>query len=49
MHDILTPPTDSGCSKLSPILPYRPGPLFGKLSHSSVRHGGHHTTQRCAE
>jgi soluble lytic murein transglycosylase-like protein len=32
MHDILTPPTDSGCSKLSPIFPYRPGPLMGKRS-----------------
>jgi soluble lytic murein transglycosylase-like protein len=32
MHDILTPPTDSGCSKLSPIFPYRPGPLTGKRS-----------------
>ena len=32
MHDILTPPTDSGCSKLSPIFPYRPGPLIGKRS-----------------
>jgi soluble lytic murein transglycosylase-like protein len=32
MHDILTPPTDSGCSKLSPIVPYRPGPLIRKRS-----------------
>ena len=32
MHDILAPPTDSGCSKLSPIFPYRPGPLMGKRS-----------------
>jgi len=32
MHDILAPPTDSGCSKLSPIFPYRPGPLIGKRS-----------------
>jgi soluble lytic murein transglycosylase-like protein len=31
MHDILTP-TDSGCSKLSPIFPYRPSPLMGKRS-----------------
>lgn len=32
MHDILTPPTDSGCSKLSPVFPCRPGPLMGKRS-----------------
>ena len=32
MRDILTPPTDGGCSKLSPIFPYRPGPLMGKRS-----------------
>jgi hypothetical protein len=32
MHDILTPSTDSGCSKLSPIFPYQPGPLIGKRS-----------------
>lgn len=32
MHDILTPPTDSGCSTSSPIFPYRPGPLIGKRS-----------------
>ena len=32
MHDILTPPTDSGCSKLSTIFPYRPGPLIEKRS-----------------
>ena len=32
MHDILTPPTDCGCSKSSPIFPYRPSPLIGKRS-----------------
>jgi soluble lytic murein transglycosylase-like protein len=32
MHDILTPPTDSGRAKLSPILPCRPGPFIGKCS-----------------
>ena len=32
MHNILTPPTDSGCSKLCPIFPYRPSPLMGKRS-----------------
>jgi soluble lytic murein transglycosylase-like protein len=32
MHDILTPLTDSGCSKLSPIFPCRPGPLIRKRS-----------------
>ena len=32
MHDILTPPTDSGCSTSSPIFPYRPGPLIRKRS-----------------
>lgn len=32
MHDTLTPPTDSGCSKLSPIIPCRPGPLTGERS-----------------
>ena len=30
MHDILTPSIHSGCSKFSPIFPYRPGPLIGK-------------------
>jgi len=32
MHDILTPSIHSGCSKFSPIFPYRPGPLIGKRS-----------------
>jgi soluble lytic murein transglycosylase-like protein len=32
MHDILAPPTDSGCSKLSPIFPYRPGSSIRKRS-----------------
>jgi soluble lytic murein transglycosylase-like protein len=32
MHDVLTAPTDSGCSKLSPIFPYRLGPLIKKSS-----------------
>ena len=32
MHDILTPPTDSGCSTSSPIFPYRPGPEVNKHS-----------------
>jgi soluble lytic murein transglycosylase-like protein len=32
MHAILTPPTDSGCSKFSPLFPYRPGPFVGKRS-----------------
>jgi hypothetical protein len=46
MHDILTSPTDSGCSKLvsDPSLPV--GPLIGKRSVGLQR--GHHTTRRCA-
>ncbi|ULK98553.1 lytic transglycosylase domain-containing protein [Bradyrhizobium sp. I71] len=32
MHDILTPSTDGGCSKLFRIFPCRPGPLIGKRS-----------------
>jgi soluble lytic murein transglycosylase-like protein len=36
MHDILTPP-DTGCSKLSPIFPFRPGSLIGKRSVSLQR------------
>lgn len=32
MHEILAPPTDSGCSKLYPIFPYRSGRLIGKRS-----------------
>jgi soluble lytic murein transglycosylase-like protein len=32
MHNILTSPTDSGCSKLSPIFPYRPGSSIRKRS-----------------
>lgn len=39
MHDILTPPTDGGCSKLSPIFPYRPGPSIGKRSVGLPRKG----------
>ena len=30
MQDILTPPTNGGCSKLSLIFPYRADPLMGK-------------------